>query len=127
MLWVGLGCGGLLLLSIIGSVVSYWYVRSQAQAALDQASALQGNAEAVAAAAVAAAAVAGATTAVTLDPTGECTKAYACCVSIATKNGGATAATVCEAFKHPSQNGAACAAQMINYREVAKAIGVTCD
>src|SRR5450432_4573984 len=77
LLWVGLGCGGLLLLGAAGSVASYFYMKSKVN---DAETAIAG----LAASAAAGNPVLGAPGAVA---TGTCAKAAACCKAIASKSG----------------------------------------
>jgi len=78
MLWVGIGCGGLLLLSIGGGIAAYFYMRSQVSAVES----------AVAAASAAAAGESPAPS----NLTPNCVKAIACCKATMAKTAGANAA-----------------------------------
>jgi len=115
LLWVGLGCGGLLLLSIGGGIAGYQFMRSQVSAVES-------------AVAAASAAVAGETTGgapVTLTPS--CGKAVACCKATMAKTAGPNAAAAEQAC-----NGVGllsddiCAKQYEAYKRAATVVGVTC-
>jgi len=79
MLWVGLGCGGLLLLSLGGGVAAYLYMRSQVSAVES-------------AVAAASAAVAGESPTTPSNLTPNCAKAVACCKATMAKTAGPNAA-----------------------------------
>lgn len=80
MLWLGLGCGGLLLLSLGGGIAAYFYMQSQVSAVES-------------AVAAASAAAAGETPAAPSNLSPTCAKAIACCKATMAKTAGSNAAT----------------------------------
>ncbi|MGC4070510.1 MAG: hypothetical protein QM784_38760 [Polyangiaceae bacterium] len=64
----------------------------------------------------------------TVELTGDCKVAYACCRAIASKSTGNQAAVqACEVFKMAGYPQPSCAAALTGYRQVAKAVGVSCE
>jgi hypothetical protein len=116
LLFVGLGCGGLILLSLIGGGVAFYLARQATNDAI---------------AAVSAAAAPGAAPGTGTDSAGgpangNCAKAAACCRKIIVKsNAGAQAEAGCLAMKQLDE--ATCAQPLQTYRQSAKLLGVSCD
>src|SRR6478736_1127014 len=120
LMWVGLGCGGLLLLSLAGGIASYFYVRSQA-------SAIESAIAAASAGATGTGASPGAVpgTPATLTPT--CAKAVACCKANAAKAAGVNAAAVeqaCSGIGLFTED--VCAKQYEGYKRAATVLGASC-
>src|SRR6478736_6079727 len=120
LMWVGLGCGGLLLLSLAGGIASYFYVRSQA-------SAIESAIAAASAPATGTGASPGAVpgTPATLTPT--CAKAVACCKANAAKAAGVNAAAVeqaCSGIGLFTED--VCAKQYEGYKRAATVLGASC-
>lgn len=117
MLFVGLGCGGLFLLSLIGAGVAFY----MAKKATDDAFAVVS-----AAASGAAPAADGATDSSGAPANGNCAKAAECCRKIIVKsNAGAQAEAGCLAMKQLTE--ATCEQPLQTYRQSAKLLGVSCD
>jgi hypothetical protein len=118
MLFVGLGCGGLLLLLLIGAGVAFYMAKSATERAIAAASA---------AASPGVTPTANATTDSAGGPAnGNCAKAAACCRKIIVKsNAGAQAEAGCLAMKQLDE--ATCAQPLETYRQSAKLLGVSCD
>jgi len=113
LLWVGLGCGGFLLLSIAGGIASYFYVKGQVS---DAESAI---------AAAASAGVVGAPASGPISAT--CAKAVACCQSSMAKSvgaGSAIASAACTALGR--QSDPTCAQLYDSYKRAAAVSGATC-
>jgi hypothetical protein len=126
-MWVGIGCGGLFFLSLLGSGVAYYFTAKAAREALSAASAL-------ATPLAPPTATPGAPTA---EPTtgsdsagspvgGACAKAAECCRKIIQKtNSGAQAEAGCLGLKQlPEAN---CALPLSTYKRSAELLGVKCD
>jgi len=119
-MWVGLGCGGLLLLSLAGGIASYFYMRSQV-------SAIESTIAAASAAATADGASPGAVPGLpaTLSPT--CAKAVACCKATMAKTAGANAAAAeqaCNGIGLLSED--VCAKQYEGQKRAATVVGASC-
>jgi hypothetical protein len=115
LLWVGIGCGGLLVLGTAGGIASYLYVKSQVSAAET----------AIAAAASAGALGTALPTPATMSPT--CAKAVACCQATMAKTAAANPALgtqACNGIGLLSE--AACATQYESLKRTATALGATC-
>ena len=115
-MWVGLGCGGLLLLGLAGGIASYFYMRSQVS-----------SIESAVAAASAAAAGDGASPAVpsTLSPT--CAKAVACCKATMAKTAAVSAAAAeqaCNGIGLLSDD--VCVKQYEGQKRAATVVGASC-
>jgi hypothetical protein len=121
MLFVGLGCGGLLLLSLIGGGVAFYMAKKATENAFAAVSAAASPG-----AAPGAAAADGATDSAGGPANGNCAKAAACCRKIIVKsNAGAQAEAGCLAMKQLDE--ATCAQPLDTYRQSAKLLGVSCD
>jgi hypothetical protein len=122
MLFVGIGCGGLFLLSAIGGGIAFYMAKKatdNAFAALS-AAASPGNPPSSPAAAD------GATDSAGGPANGNCAKAADCCRKIIVKsNAGAQAEAGCLAMKQLDE--ATCAQPLQTYRQSAKLLGVSCD
>ncbi len=124
LLFVGLGCGGLILLSIAGSVAFYFYMKSKVS-----------DAETAIANLAASGAAVGAPTPGTTDTatapilSAACAKAAACCTAIATKTSPASAALAAQgcARTYASFADAMCAQQHANLKRAAATMGATCE
>jgi hypothetical protein len=120
-MWVGIGCGGLLFLSMIGGVVAYYFTVKAAQSALATASALTtplappGTAQPGTGSDSAGSPVSGA-----------CAKAAECCRKIIQKaNSGAQAEAGCLGLKQlPEAN---CQLPLSTYQRSAQLLGITCE
>jgi Flp pilus assembly protein TadG len=116
LLWVGLGCGGLLLLGVGGGIAGYLYMRSQ----------VSGAESAIAAAASAVAAGdSSATAPSTLTPS--CAKAVACCKATMAKTAGANAAAgeqACNGIGLLSED--VCEKQYEGQKRAATVVGAIC-
>jgi hypothetical protein len=113
LLWLGLGCGGLLLLSVGGGIAGYLYMRSQVSAIES------------AVAAASAAVSAGSPTAPTLTPS--CIKAVACCKITIAKTASANAAAgeqACNGIGFLSDD--VCARQYEGQKRAAAVVGAIC-
>ncbi|MET0793817.1 MAG: hypothetical protein ABW061_20025, partial [Polyangiaceae bacterium] len=113
LLWVGIGCGGLLVLGIAGGIASYFYVKSQVS-----------DAESAIAAAASAGALGTPAAPGTISAT--CAKAVACCKVVMTKNNAnnAIATSVCNAIGLQSE--AVCVTTYDAYKRNAAVSGATC-
>jgi hypothetical protein len=118
MLFVGLGCGGLILLSLIGGGVAFYMAKKATDDAIAAVSA--------AASPGAAPAANGATDSSGGPANGNCAKAAECCRKIILKsNAGAQAEAGCLAMKQLTE--ATCEQPLQTYRQSAKLLGVSCD
>jgi hypothetical protein len=120
-MWVGIGCGGLLLLSAIGGVVGFIMVKRKAeeQLAALSAAAQQGSPPSDGTAG-------GATDSSGAPVSGACAKAAECCRKIIVKsNAGAQAEAGCLAMKQLPE--ASCQQPLDTYKQSAKLLGVSCD
>jgi hypothetical protein len=118
-MWVGIGCGGLLLLSMIGGVVAYYFTVKAAQSALATASALTTP--------LAPPTATGTGTDSAGSPvSGACAKAAECCRKIIQKtNSGAQAEAGCLGLKQlPEAN---CQLPLSTYQRSAQLLGITCE
>jgi len=115
LLWVGLGCGGLLLLGIGGGIAGYMYVRSKVSAVES-------------AVAAASAAVAGdSTSAPPTTASAACVKAIACCKATMAKTAGANAAAgeqACNSIALLSED--VCQKQYDAYKRAATVVSAIC-
>ena len=125
-MYVGIGCGGLFFLSMIGSAVAYYFTMKAAQSALSAASALSTPLTPP---------TATPGTTPTTEPTadsagspvsGACAKAAECCRKIIQKtNSGAQAEAGCLGLKQlPEAN---CTLPLSTYQRSAQLLGVKCD
>jgi hypothetical protein len=110
-LFVALGCGGLLLLSVIGAGAAYFWARSTAEdisEKLEEASkSAAGGGSGVASSEV-------------------CAQAAACCAAMVTKTGGtAESLKACEALKNMPSLG--CAQALETYKKAAPLAGFKCE
>ncbi len=122
-MWVGIGCGGLLLLSIAGSVVAYFMAKQAAESGL---AALSAAAASPAAPTEGAPAADGATDSSGAPVNGACAKAAECCRKIIQKsNAGAQAEAGCLALKQLPE--ASCEQPLQTYKQSAKLLGTSCD
>jgi len=125
LMWVGIGCGGLLALSMIGGAVTFFMAKRAAESGLAALSA--------AAAPLAPPATPGAPPAAdgALDSSGApangvCAKAVACCRKLIQKtNAGAQAEAGCLAMKQLRESD--CQQPLRAYQQSGKAFGVSCD
>ena len=115
MLWVGIGCGGLLVLGVAAGIASYFYMKSQVSAA-----------ETAIAAAASASPLGTALPAPTsMSPA--CAKAVACCQAVMNKTGGANAAAgaqACNGIGLLSEE--LCQKQYEGQKRAATVVGATC-
>lgn len=125
-MWVGIGCGGLFLLSAIGTGVAVYMTKKAAEQALAAVSAAAtpltppttpGEPEAKAD---------GATDSAGSPVGGACAKAAECCRKIVQKsNAGPQAEAGCLAMKQLTE--ATCLQPLQTYQQSAKLLGVSCD
>jgi len=111
LLWVGLGCGGLLLLSLGGGLAGYLYMRSQVSA--------------IESAVAAASAAVSAASPTTLSPS--CIKAITCCKATIAKTSSANAAAgeqACNGLGLLSDD--VCARQYEGQKRAATVVGAIC-
>jgi hypothetical protein len=113
-MWLGLGCGGLLLLSAVGSAVVYYALASAADELTEQAvKATSGNGSP-------------ASTSTSSSGSGTCDKATACCKAVVQKSGGDAAALAgCDNFKQVPELG--CAQSLDTFKKSAAVLGVSCE
>ena len=130
-MWVGIGCGGLFFLSLIGAGVAYYFTYKAAQSALAAASALSAPLTPPTAPPgtdpVAPTTTPTATTDSAGSPVGgACAKAAECCRKIVQKtNAGAQSEAGCLGLKQlPEAN---CALPLSTYQRSAQLLGVKCD
>lgn len=121
-MWVGIGCGGLFFLGLLGSGVAYYFAM-KAQDALATAAA---SALAVPPATPGATATSTGTDAAGSPVSGACAKAAECCRKIIQKtNSGAQAEAGCLGLKQlPEAN---CQLPLSTYQRSAQLLGVTCE
>jgi hypothetical protein len=116
MLWIGIGCGLLLFVGLLGGGI-VWYVTAKAKSALEEI------------AASAAPLVPGAPSSAAGSPeavAGSCAKAVACCKLITAKSGAnAQAAAACEPLAKLAD--AQCASYYRTYKQSAKLLGIQCE
>ena len=125
LLWVGLGCGGLILVGVGLTIAGYFYAKSKAadaeQALQNLAASAQGLGTPVPGAAPGSTAVTGGVVVA-----GTCAKAAACCKSILSKSGSnAATAANCDAFEKLPDT--ACAQPYETYKRMAGVVGATCE
>jgi hypothetical protein len=124
LIWVGIGCGGLLLLATIGSVLAYYMAKQAAETGLAALSAAAASAAAPPAPGDAPAD--GATDSSGAPIGGACAKAAECCRKIIQKsNAGAQAEAGCLALKQLPE--ASCVQPLQTYKQSAKLLSVNCD
>ena len=130
-MWVGIGCGGLFFLSLIGAGVAYYFTYKAAQSALAAASALSAPLTPPTAPPgtdpVAPTTTPTATTDSAGSPVGgACAKAAECCRKIVQKtNAGAQSEAGCLGLKQlPEVN---CALPLSTYQRSAQLLGVKCE
>jgi hypothetical protein len=124
-MWVGLGCGGLFLLSTIGGGLAWYFTMRAAQNVLAAASAYAPSG-AVPGSTAATPTADGATDSAGGPANGDCAKAAECCRKIVQKsNAGVQAEAGCLAMKQLTE--ATCAQPLQTYRQSAKLLGVSCD
>ncbi len=128
-MWVGIGCGGLFFLSMIGAAVAYYFTYRAAQSALAAASALSAPLTPPTPGTDPAAPTT--TPTATTDSAGSpvggaCAKAAECCRKIVQKtNAGAQSEAGCLGLKQlPEAN---CALPLSTYQRSAQLLGVKCD
>jgi hypothetical protein len=127
-MWVGIGCGGLFLLSAIGGGLAWYFTMRAAQNALAAMSAAAAplTPPATPGAAPDAKPADGATDSAGGPVNGACAKAAECCRKIVQKsNAGAQAEAGCLALKQLTE--ATCQQPLQTYQQSAKLLGVNCD
>jgi hypothetical protein len=115
LLWVGLGCGALVVLGIAGGIATYFYVKGQVNDAET----------AIAAAASASPLGTALPTPASMSPT--CAKAVACCQAVMAKTAGANAAAgaqACNGIGLLSEG--LCAKQYESQKRAASVVGASC-
>jgi hypothetical protein len=120
-MWVGIGCGGLFFLGLLGSGVAYYFAMKATQSALATASALTAPLTPPGATATSTG-----TDAAGSPVSGACAKAAECCRKIIQKtNSGAQAEAGCLGLKQlPEAN---CQLPLSTYQRSAQLLGVTCE
>jgi hypothetical protein len=126
-MWVGIGCGGLFFLSLIGAGVAYYFTYKAAQSALAAASALSTPLAPPTATDGTPSTTPTATTDSAGSPVGgACAKAAECCRKIIQKtNAGAQSEAGCLSLKQLPE--AQCALPLSTYQRSAQLLGVKCD
>jgi hypothetical protein len=112
---LSLGCGGLMFLTGVIALAGAGYLVRQ------RSKDLEGPMAAASLALRAAAEQAGA------ELSGNCKKAYDCCVGITSNAADTVSAAQCETFKLPGRTEAECTAALDGYVKAAKSRGVSCD
>lgn len=125
LLWVGIGCGGLLLLGLLGAGVAWFFTMRAAKSALEAASVFATPLPPPAPGAPAAS-PSGALDSGGSPVGGACARAAECCRRIIQKtNAGAQAEAGCLSFKQlPEEN---CQLPLSTYQRSAQLLGVKCD
>jgi hypothetical protein len=119
-MWVGIGCGGLFLLSAIGGGLAWYFTMKAAEEAIAAASAFSAPAPPPGSPAASPTDASGAPV------NGACAKAVACCRKIMQKtSAGAQAEAGCLGLKQLSE--ADCQAPLNGYIQSAKLLGASCD
>ncbi len=116
LLWVGMGCGGFLLLGVAGAIAGYLYIQRQAS-----------DTESAIAAAASAAAAGNPIGAAPSTLTPSCAKSVACCKAANAKVGGANAdlgEQACNELGRLPES--VCASQYEARKRTATVLGVTC-
>ena len=123
-MWVGIGCGGLLFLSLAGAGVAFYMAKKATENAFAAVSAAAAPLSPPAS--PGAPAADGATDSSGAPLNGACAKATECCRKIVRKsNAGAQAEAGCLAMKQLDE--ATCQQPLQTYRQSAKLLGVSCD
>lgn len=123
LLWLGVGCGGLLLFAIGVAVAGVLWFRARTSNAIEELQKLQG--EAASGNSALSTTRAGAPV---RELMGDCKAAYACCRSIAAKStASADAVAACELFRTAGYPESTCAASLTGYRKAAEALGIRCE
>lgn len=128
MMWVGIGCGGLFLLSAVGGGLAWYFTMRAAQSAIAAMSAAAAPLAppATPGATPDAKPADGATDSAGSPVGGACAKAAECCRKIVQKsNAGAQAEAGCLAMKQLTE--ATCQQPLQTYQQSAKLLGVNCD
>jgi hypothetical protein len=122
LLWLGIGCGGFMLLGVAAVVIAVFWLKTRTNDAIDELQKLQSSALALPA-----------LSAVVAEPgsaelSGDCKIAHSCCQLIAEKStAGAAALQACEVFKTAAYPQVTCAAALAGYRKAAEALGLRCE
>lgn len=119
LLWLGVGCGGLLVFAIGVAVAGVLWFRARTGSALEELQKLQGGA---------ASALPASSGAHVRELAGDCKAAHACCKSIAGKStASAEASAACDLFRTAGYPEATCTASLMGYRKAAEALGIRCE
>lgn len=122
LLWLGIGCGGFMLLGVVAVVVAVLWLKTRTNDAIEELQKLQSSALPVPAAPTSAADTANGAL------TGDCKVAHSCCRLIAEKStAGAAALQACEVFKTAAYPQVTCSAALAGYRKAAEALGLRCE
>jgi len=125
-MWVGIGCGGLLVLSIIGGAVAVYLTKRAAESGLAALSAAAAPLAPPATPGAPPPAADGARDSSGAPANGVCAKAVACCRKLIQKtNAGAQAEAGCLAMKQLRESD--CQQPLQAYQQSGKAFGVSCD
>lgn len=123
LLWVGIGCGGFMLLGAAAVVIAVLWLKTRTNDAIEELQKLQSSALPVPALAASGTAEAGSGAL-----TGDCRLAHSCCRLIAEKStAGAAAIQACEVFKTAAYPQVTCTAALAGYRKAAEALGLRCE
>jgi hypothetical protein len=128
-MWVGIGCGGLFLLSAVGGVIAFVMAKRAADTVLAQAGALAGGGSTGTGDSSGTGTGTGTSTGTDSNggpAGGACAKAAECCRKFVHKsNAGAQAEQGCLMLKQlPEAN---CTQPLATYQQSAKLLGVSCD
>lgn len=121
LLWLGIGCGSLLLFAVGIAVAGVLWFRARTNSAIEELQKLQAGA----ASGVPALSVSSASG---RELSGDCKAAHACCRAIAAKStASAEAVAACELFRSAGYPEATCTASLVGYRKAAEALGIRCQ
>ena len=127
LLWVGIGCGGFMLLGLAAVVGGILWFQARANAVVQDLQKLRGGASAASGAPVPPSDPSRGG-GVPLELKGDCGVAYACCKAIAARSaGGEVAVQACEVFKTAGYPESTCTPTLSGYRKAAESFGVRCD
>lgn len=122
LLWLGIGCGGFMLLGVAAVVIAVLWLKTRTNDAIEELQQLQTSALPVPAPATSAA------EAGNVALTGDCRVAHSCCRLIAEKStAGAAALQACEVFRTAAYPQVTCSAALVGYRKAAEALGLRCE
>jgi len=127
-LWLGIGCGGLLLLAVVGVVIAIWWARQRTGEAIDDLKRASSKFSATLETPPAPSSPVAAAAPEVAANRQDCKTAKSCCMALAKQSGSKPEALKgCEAFDNPAVPAAACTKALEGYRRVTKALGVSCE